>query len=89
MFLNIPDSVMNSHIYLMDVLLQIQTSAGVSLLFYRCLTRCKDFAAFSIIFFNCEKSFCSISQECEVDVFEHPRFCDEFSHLVKGTFVAN
>ena len=20
---------------------------------------------------------------CEVDVFEHPRFCDEFSHLVK------
>ena len=25
---------------------------------------------------------------CEVDVFEHHRFCDEFSHLVKTCFVA-
>ena len=24
----------------------------------------------------------------EVDVFEHPRFWDEFSHLVNGRFVA-
>ena len=24
----------------------------------------------------------------EVDVFEHPRFWDEFSHLVNGQFVA-
>ena len=25
----------------------------------------------------------------EVDVFEHPRFCDEFSHLVKTCFFYN
>ena len=25
---------------------------------------------------------------CEVDVFEHHRFCDEFSHLVNACFVA-
>ena len=24
----------------------------------------------------------------EVDAFEHPRFLDEFSHLVNGRFVA-
>ena len=89
MFLSIPDSVMNSHILRRDVLLQNQTSAGVSLLFNRCLTRFKHFAALSNLFFSCEKSLRSVSQECEVDVFEHPRFCDELSHLVKGCFVAN
>ena len=25
---------------------------------------------------------------CVVDVFEHPRFCDEFSHVVNMRFVA-
>ena len=25
----------------------------------------------------------------EVDVFEHPRFCDEFSHLKNRTFLAS
>ena len=53
------------------------------------LTRFKCFVEFSILLFSCKKSFCSVVQECEVDVFEHPRFCDEFSHLVKGCFVAN
>ena len=24
---------------------------------------------------------------CEVDVFEHPRFCNEFSHLVNSRFL--
>ena len=24
----------------------------------------------------------------EVDVFEHPRFCDEFSHLMNRSFLA-
>ena len=25
----------------------------------------------------------------EVDVFDHPRFCDEFSHLMNRTFLAS
>ena len=25
----------------------------------------------------------------EVDVFEHPRFCDEFSHLMNRNFLAS
>ena len=29
-----------------------------------------------------------VYQVCEVDVFEQPRFCDEFSHLVTICFVA-
>ena len=28
----------------------------------------------------------SIYQEFEIDVFEHPRFCDEFSHIKRKTF---
>ena len=28
----------------------------------------------------------SIVQAFEVDVFEHPRFCDEYSHLCKQRF---
>ena len=86
MFLSIPDSVMNSHIY---VLLQIQPSAGESIRVKPCLTRFKCFVEFSTLLFSCQKFFCSVVQECEVDVFEHPRFCDEFSRLVKIRFVAN
>ena len=26
--------------------------------------------------------------KCEVDIFEHHRLCDEFSHLVNACFVA-
>ena len=29
-----------------------------------------------------KKTFPLLSQVCEVDVVEHPRFCDEFSHLM-------
>ena len=36
---------------------------------------------------NCHIDFAVLnSQVCEVDVFDHPRFCDEFSHLVTRTF---
>ena len=38
--------------------------------------------------FSCQCSFSSVSWLFEVDVFEHPRFCDEFSHLVNGRLFA-
>ena len=34
----------------------------------------------------CHWTFSSVDQAWEVDVFEHPRFCDEFSHLVNRSF---
>ena len=36
---------------------------------------------------DCLALFLSIDQAFEVDVFEHPRFCDEFSHLRKRRFL--
>ena len=33
-------------------------------------------------------NFFSVYQACAVDVLEHPRFCDEFSHLVNRSFVS-
>ena len=33
-------------------------------------------------------TFLSVIQVFEVDVFEHPRFCDEFSHVVNRRFLA-
>ena len=32
-------------------------------------------------------TFLSVIQVFEVDVFEHPRFCDEFSHVVNRPFL--
>ena len=32
--------------------------------------------------------FLEFNKSFEIDVFVHPRFCDEFSHLVTGHFVA-
>ena len=37
---------------------------------------------------SCHWTFSSVYQAWEVDVFEHPRFCDEFSHLVNRSFVS-
>ena len=48
----------------------------------RCSTRFKRSAEFSDLQHNSQFSFSSVYQACEVDVFEHPRFCDEFSHQV-------
>ena len=36
----------------------------------------------------CHWTFSSVYLAWEVDVFEHPRFCDEFSHLVNRSFVS-
>ena len=38
---------------------------------------------------TCQNLFLEFNKSFEVDVFEHPRFCDEFSHLMTGHFVAN
>ena len=37
---------------------------------------------------TCENLFLEFNKSFEVDVFEHPRFCDNLSHLVIGHFVA-
>ena len=34
------------------------------------------------------KDFLSVDPVCEVDVFKHLRFCDDFSHLVTTRFLA-
>ena len=38
---------------------------------------------------SCQLPFISDKQVYEVDVFEHHRFCDEFSHLVDKSFLAS
>ena len=37
---------------------------------------------FQIYFAIVNTRFLQSKEVCEVDVFEHPRFCDEFSYLV-------
>ena len=37
---------------------------------------------------TCQNLFLEFNKSFEVDVFEHPRFCDKLSHLVIGHFVA-
>ena len=37
---------------------------------------------------SCDWTVSSVYQACAVDVFEHPRFCDEFSHVVNKSFVS-
>ena len=43
----------------------------------------------SSLSFSCHNLFLQFTRCFEVDVFKHPRFCDEFSHLVTLRFVAN
>ena len=86
--LSIPDSVMNSHIYLRDVLLQPKLYGEVSLRSNTSLTGLQRSIELSNLRYSCEFSFSSDKNVLEEDVFEHPRFCDECSHLVKRRFVA-
>ena len=72
----------------MVVYLRLQVSGEVSLRWNRCLKRFKLFLELSKSSFSCQCSFSSVSYLCEVDVFEHPRFRDEFSHLVNGRLFA-
>ena len=37
---------------------------------------------------TCQNLLLEFNKSFEVDVFVHPRFCDEFSHLATGHFVA-
>ena len=37
---------------------------------------------------TCQNLFLEFNKSFEVDVFEHLRFCDVFSHLMTGHFVA-
>ena len=37
--------------------------------------------------FSVLKYFLSVEHQWEVDIFEHPRICNEFSHVVDGRLV--
>ena len=76
MILSIQDSVMNSHIYWMHELLQLHAPNEFPIEYNSCL-KC---------LMNSRTSFGWMH---EVDVFEHPRFCDEFSHLLHCSSIMN
>ena len=77
MFLRIPDSVM-----WMKAFMRLEVSVEVSIWLNRCFRRFKLSLEYSDWLLSSQSSYSSFLQACEVDVFEHPRFCDEFSHLV-------
>ena len=56
---------------------------GIDVLVYlKCSVELSDLLS------SCHWTFSSVYQAWEVDVFEHPRFCDEFSHVVNRSFVS-
>ena len=77
-----------SHLVLMYVLLRLEDSVEGSISWNICFKWFKCSVELSNSLYSCQKCFPSVWQLCEVDVFEHHRFCDEFSHLVNGCFVA-
>ena len=48
----------------------------------------KMFLQLSHLLDGCQLRFLSFYLVCEVDVFKHLRFCDDFSHLVTTRFLA-
>ena len=60
MFLSIPDSVMNSHIYLRDALLQPKLYVEVSFRSNKSLTRLQRYIELSNLTYSCELSFYSV-----------------------------
>ena len=88
MFLSIPDSVMNSHIYWMHDLLQLQARNEFPIEYNSCL-KCFQRSIELYDLLKCSQwTLGSCYEVFEVAVFEHPRFCDEFSHLLNARFVA-
>ena len=59
MFLIIPDSVMNSHIYWMKAFIRLEVSIEVSLWFYRCFKHFKRSAEFSYLLLSSQWYFFS------------------------------
>ena len=88
MFLSIPDSVMNSHIYWMHDLLQLQAPNKFPIEYNSCLKCFQRSIELSDLLKCSQWTLGSCYEVFEVDVFEHPRFCDEFSHLLNARFVA-
>ena len=60
MFFNNPDSVMNSHIYLRDVLLQLKLYGEVSNRWNTSSTSFKHAIVLSCIIYSCELSFSTV-----------------------------
>ena len=60
MFFNNPDSVMNSHIYLRDVLLQLKLYGEVSPRWNTSSTCFKHAIVLSYIIYSCELSFSTV-----------------------------
>ena len=62
--------------------MRLQVSFDVSLGLKRCFRHFKRSVEFLDLLHDRQSSFSTVLQTCVVDVFEHPRFCDEFSHVV-------
>ena len=88
MFLSIPDSVMNSHIYWMHDLLQLQAPNEFLIEYNSCLKCFQRSIELSDLLKCSQWTLGSCDEVFEVDVFEHPRFCDEFSHLLNARLLA-
>ena len=88
MFLSIPDSVMNSHIYWMHYLLQLQAPNEFPIEYSSCLKCFQRSIELSDLLKCFHWTIGSLYHVFEVDVFEHPRICDEFSHLLNVRFLA-
>ena len=70
--------------------MQIQLSAGFTFRWNGCMkwfSRLIEVSSLSL--WVAKNLFLQFIKCFEVDVFEHPRFCDEFSHLMTLRFVAN
>ena len=83
MFLSIPVSVM-----WMKAFIRMEVSVEVSIWLNRCFRHFKLSLDYSDLLLSSQSSFLSALRARYVDVFEHPRFCDEFSHLVNRGFDA-
>ena len=88
MFLSIPESVMISDIYWMHDLLQLHALNEYPIESNWCLKRFQRSIDWSDLLHCSYWSFAALYQVFVVDVFEHPRFSDEFSHLLNARFLA-
>ena len=82
MFSSIPDSVMIFHIWYFDIFVRLQVSLEVPNDELAVGNDLNILFLLSNLVKSCQYTFISDYQVCEVDVLKHPRFCDDFSHLV-------
>ena len=72
----------------MKSFMRLEVSVELSIWFNKCFRRFKLSLGYSDWFLSSQSSFSSALRACLVDVFDHPRFYVEFSHLVNRGFDA-